>query len=395
MSVRQQRVIGVPLGIHNVTTSNPEENTQFRIGSTDPLILMDEVFNSSTRAVCVYGRVGNLMLEDGTFVEGPDDMIEDCLDDEFGDEEMYALAAVLPYNTSLLAVNINGVAVTDCSIVQMCRALKNTKVRLVDLTNTVIDDETGLALLELAQENIHLRTVVVDDTLIAETIMDDIDMACLNNEAMVPHLPEPVPIDPMRPRYCVRNYFGVCADGDDYCAWFHGAPPMPRRREEDSDLKQVTQQRKSLESVAALAAASQKQAGLVRLSKSDKASAEHPNTQQQQQAQQQSRPQARDEKQKQEISVVAGSVAAPVPVSSSSAQKKLAAVQEQFAKRKLERERREEEERREIQREKERRKKRKDEEAARELQQLIVKGAVAMAISGTVAWFILKKLGDR
>ena len=252
---RGQRVIGVPLGVHVTSSSNPEENTQYRIGG-DIFVLLDEVLNSTTRSICVYGRVGNIMLEDGTFVEGPDDMIEDVLDDAFDDEMMIALAQCLPFNSSLLAVNINGVAVTDAGVVAVCRALVNTNVRLIDLTNTVIDDETGVALLELAQANLYLRTVIVDETLIAENLMDEIDMACLNNEALVPSLPPPAAIDQNRMRFCVPNFFQLCPDGI-YCAWAHGSPPMPQRGADDAMLVEATQSTRSLASVAARAKAAQ------------------------------------------------------------------------------------------------------------------------------------------
>lgn len=359
MSARPQRVIGVPLGVHNVTGSTPEENTKYRVGG-DPLILLDEVFNSSTRAVCVYGRVGNILLEDGTYVEGPDDMIEDCLDDGFTDEEMTALATVLPYNTSLLAVNINGVCVTDTSIVQMCRALKNTRVRLIDLTNTVIDDETGVALLELAQENIHLRTIVVDDTLIAETIMDEIDMACLNNEAMIPILPDPAPINQNRERYCVYNFFGVCTEGDQYCPFIHGAPPIPHRKEEDSELKEVTQQKKSLESVAAIAAHAQKQGGLLT------SSAQLQLQQKQKQAQEREEARLKKEEEKR---------------------------QQQEEKERLQKLAEEEEEKKKLQKKLEKKKKREAEETEKR-NQMILKGVAVMSISGLVVWLLLKKLGE-
>lgn len=261
MSSRVPRVIGVPLGTHVTAASDPEENTRFRCGISELMTLLDEVYNSSTRSICVYGRIGSMILEDGTIVEGPDDEdpSTDTLDDAFTDEDMSALCTVLPYNTSLLAININGVTITDSGVVELCRAIKHSRIRLLDLTNTVLDDESGVALLELAQSNIHIRTIVVDDTLIADSIMDEIDMACLNNEALVPELPPLERIDPERVRYCVGAAFGMCGDGD-YCVFGVHEVPAPRRAaEEDAKLKEAAKNKRNLESVAAAASRAQRE----------------------------------------------------------------------------------------------------------------------------------------
>jgi hypothetical protein len=309
-TTRAKRVLGAPLASHDYPSS-PAENSQYRAGG-DIWVLLDEVFNSTTRSVLIYGDIQRVEedmraerggrgggrprrrrrfqyrdgtetsddssydeweeeaiegdgfhIENGEFVFHPIDIDEaeaeaaasGYIVDEngvwhrdpdapegaasaaagpsgptndyqlFGDAEMAALASVLQYNNSLLAITINGVGVGDRSVVALCRALATAKVRLLDLTTTFLDDESGIALLELAHRNPNLRTIVVDDTLISENLVDDIDLACLNNDASQPVMPPPVPIDAARTRYCVRHFFGFCTEGS-YCSWSHDVPAM-------------------------------------------------------------------------------------------------------------------------------------------------------------------------
>jgi hypothetical protein len=195
MPPREQRVLGAALGANSGTGSS-EENSKFRVGD-DLYILLDEVLNNSIRALLVY----------------------DDFSGRFTDMDACALASVLRYNTSLISVNLCGVDIGDHAVSLLCDALARSKVRVIDLSNTYLADEAGTALAALAYCNPSLRTLVLDDTLIPEELMDDIDLACQLNETKY-ELPPPLPIDPNRTRYCVQHCFGVCPNGE-FCPLTH------------------------------------------------------------------------------------------------------------------------------------------------------------------------------
>jgi hypothetical protein len=196
MTERAQRVLGAPLESTSVPTS-ADENTQYRVG-LDTYVLLDEVLNNSIRAIMIY----------------------DDFTARFNDADMSALAAVARYNTSLLAINMCGVCVGDASVSLLCDALVRGNVRQIDLSNTYLDDETGASLLALAHCNPRLRTVVVDDTLISEAMMDEIDLVCQFNESSAEELAPVEAIDKQRERYCVHHCFGCCPNGD-FCLFSH------------------------------------------------------------------------------------------------------------------------------------------------------------------------------
>jgi hypothetical protein len=211
MAHREQRVLGSALG-SMPTTSSPEENSRYRVGD-DLFILLDEVLNNSIRAILIYDEFSG----------------------RFADADAYALASVLRYNTSIISVNLCGVEIGDHAVSLLCDAMARSKVRVVDLSNTFLADEAGTALAALAHCNPNLRTVVVDETLISEELMDDIDLACQLNETKY-ELGPPLPIDPSRDRYCVQYCFGVCPNGD-FCPLVHRSIALIGREDDASEKK--------------------------------------------------------------------------------------------------------------------------------------------------------------
>jgi hypothetical protein len=195
MARREQRTLGATLDNSDITSS-PEENSKFKVGD-DLYVLLDEVLNNATRAILVYDEFSG----------------------RFTDMDACALASVLRYNTSLIAVNMCGVEIGDHSVSLLCDALARSKVRVLDLSNTFLAEEAGAALAALAHCNPNLRTVIVDDTLIPEEMMDEIDLACTNNDTLY-EVGAPSKIDPDRPRYCVQHCFGACPDGE-FCSLTH------------------------------------------------------------------------------------------------------------------------------------------------------------------------------
>lgn len=192
---REQRVLGAAIESSAVPTCSAD-NSEYRVGD-DIFLLLDEVLNNRTRALLVY----------------------DDFSGHFTDSDVVALASVMRYNTSLLSVNLCGVDVGDSAISLLCDAMVRTRIRIIDLSNTYLADEAGTALVALARCNPNLRTVVVDDTLVSEEIMDEIDLACMNNDTMY-ELPAPPPIDRDAERYCVHNCFGACPNGE-FCMLSH------------------------------------------------------------------------------------------------------------------------------------------------------------------------------
>jgi len=210
---RHRRVLGAAVDSASHSKPSADEavmNSRYVAGEDSIWILLDEVLNNDTRAVFVY----------------------DDFTGSFTDDDACALAAVLRYNTSLLSITLNGVDVGDSAVGHICDALVRSRVRLIDLSNTFLADEAGASLLALALCNRNLRTIIVDETLIDEEIMDEIDMACLNNEQW--EVQEPPPMKRTRasglgpPRLCVQNCFGACPNGQ-YCMLSHRTIQMTPR----------------------------------------------------------------------------------------------------------------------------------------------------------------------
>jgi hypothetical protein len=189
-----------------------DENSRYHVGM-DLWILLDEVVNNTIRAILIY----------------------DTFSGSFTDFEVQALSTVMKYNKSVIAINMNGVEIGDASISLLCDSLIHSNVQLMDFTNTPLDDDAGRSLLALCHLNHSIRTVVVDDTLISEDLLDDIDLACVYNEKTYPE-PEVYPIEPDRRRYCVQHLFGVCPNGvfcplsHEAIGSSHGESGDPRRR---------------------------------------------------------------------------------------------------------------------------------------------------------------------
>lgn len=195
MPTRQPRVLGAQREMPTPSAGSVSENSAFRVGD-DVTILLEEVLNNSIRAVLVY----------------------DDFSGAFTDVDLYSLSRVFRYNRSVISLCISGVDISDDAVSLLCEALMNSNVQYIDFTNTPLDDEAGSSLAALANCNKALRTVVVDDTLISEDIMDEIDLACQYNDSFP--LPKPIPIDDNRTRYCLENLFGACPYGD-MCLFSH------------------------------------------------------------------------------------------------------------------------------------------------------------------------------
>lgn len=200
MAEQKQRMLGAQRGAAAVIpSSGVDENTKFKVGD-DVSVLLDEVLNNKTRAVLIFDDFSGL----------------------FSDFELYQLSVVVKFNTSLVAITINGVDISDESVAMLCQALVPTNVQCIDFTNTPLSEEAGSSLAALARCNSNLRTVVVTDTLVSEEMMDEIDVACMDNETTGNELRVGV-ADPERPMYCVAHVFQACPNGE-YCLLSH-APP--------------------------------------------------------------------------------------------------------------------------------------------------------------------------
>ena len=190
-----QRELSETLGRNKVLF---DENSKYHVGM-DLTILLDEVLNNMIRSLMIY----------------------DTFSGNFTDYELQCLCTVIKYNKSLIAINMNGVDIGDGAVGILCDNLISSNVQYMDFTNTPLDDDAGRSLLALVHNNHSLRTIIVDDTLISEEIMDDIDLACVFNEKTY-DLPEVYRIDPARRRYCVQHLFGTCPNGI-ICPWSHDA----------------------------------------------------------------------------------------------------------------------------------------------------------------------------
>lgn len=196
----KRRILGVQREtVAEVLPSGTDENSQFQVGD-ELTTLLDEVLNNKTRSILIF----------------------DDFSGRFTDFDLVQLATVIKFNTSLVAITISGVDIGDEAVGLLCQSLVRTNVQYIDFTNTPLDEEAGGSLAALAHCNQNLRTVIVTDTLISEEMMDEIDVACMNNEAEH-DAPPVVPIDPKRTMYCVAHVFQACPNGD-YCLMSH-APP--------------------------------------------------------------------------------------------------------------------------------------------------------------------------
>ncbi|KAG8340404.1 hypothetical protein TRVL_08767 [Trypanosoma vivax] len=193
-------------------------NSQYtRAGEGDVQILLAEILNNSTRSVMVFGD----------------------LNTSFGDVEVYSMSVVMQYNMSLEAVTISGVNVSDEAISMLCEAMAKSRVNFIDFSNNPLEDEAGRSLAALAHVNPYLRTVILDDTLIAEEVLDEIDVSCQFNqsnfEANGGRVEPSNPAEEARIRhriqniirskqkqiwYCVPHVLGMCPDGS-LCLFSH------------------------------------------------------------------------------------------------------------------------------------------------------------------------------
>ena len=196
MSERKQRVLGVQREAPVTSTKFGNENSRYKVGD-DISILLDEVLNNSVRSILIFDQFSG----------------------QFSDMEVYSLSVVFKYNFSVLALTISGCDIGDEAVSMLCEALVHTNVQYIDFTSTPLDDEAGRSLAGLAHCNQNLRTVVIDDTLISEELMDEVDVCCQFNESNNPN-PQVTPIDPNRTRYCVAHFCGGCPNGD-YCLLSH------------------------------------------------------------------------------------------------------------------------------------------------------------------------------
>lgn len=200
MSDGRQRTLGVQRAAGDVLPpSDVNENTKYKAGD-DIGILLDEVLNNKTRAILVFDEFSG----------------------RFTDFDLYQLSVVMRFNTSLVAITVSGVDIGDETVAMLCQSLIPTNVQYIDFTNTPLDEEAGSSLAALARCNTNLRTVVVTDTLITEDLMDEIDVACMDNE-IANDAPRVGSIDPDRTLYCYANVLQCCPNGE-YCLFSHAAP---------------------------------------------------------------------------------------------------------------------------------------------------------------------------
>ncbi|SCU66172.1 zinc finger CCCH domain-containing protein 6, putative [Trypanosoma equiperdum] len=196
-----------------------------RAGVDDLHILASEILNNNTRAVMVFGEFGS----------------------SFGDVEMYLISVVVQYNMSLEAITINAVNVSDDAVSMLCEALTKSRVSFIDFSSTPLESEAGHSLAALAHVNPYVRTIILDDTLVAEEVLDEIDVACQFNQsnfeanggvvdpggtaevARIRHrIRNIIRAKHKKIIYCVPHVLGTCPDGD-MCMFSHtpmtsGAP---------------------------------------------------------------------------------------------------------------------------------------------------------------------------
>lgn len=126
----------------------------------------------------------------------------------------------------------------------LCETLLYSRVNYLDLSNTPLGDEAGTTLAALAHINPYLRTVIVDDTLIADDVLDEIDVACQFNQSNYEgnggstdeSLIDNIKLTNLKQRlrqaicalskhthFCVAFLFGCCPNGD-LCLYSHALP---------------------------------------------------------------------------------------------------------------------------------------------------------------------------
>ncbi|CCW71152.1 unnamed protein product [Phytomonas sp. Hart1] len=181
--------------------------------------LADEVLNNSIRSLLVYADFSSF----------------------FGDAEILSLSMALQYNLSIEAITLNGIDVSDDAISAMCEALLLSRVSYINLSNTPLLDEAGSSIAALAHINPYLRTVIVEDTLISDDVLDEIDVACQFNqsnleanhgmidESLIPsadlgrlkqRLKQIIRAHQNRAHFCVAHLFGCCPNGE-LCFYSH------------------------------------------------------------------------------------------------------------------------------------------------------------------------------
>lgn len=130
-------------------------------GKDDFHVLIDEVLNNSIRSVLVFDEQSS------------------C----FGDAEIASLATALQHNLSVEALTLNGINVSDESIGILSESIVHSRISFLDLSNSPLEDDAGMSIAALAHINPYLRTVVLDDTLISDDVLDEIDVACQFNQS--------------------------------------------------------------------------------------------------------------------------------------------------------------------------------------------------------------------
>lgn len=189
------------------------------VGEDEFHILAEETLNNSIRSILVY----------------------DDFSGYFGDAEVFSLSMAFQYNLSVEALTLSGINVSDESISALCDALIRSRVNYLDLSNTPLEDEAGRSIAALAHLNPYLRTVIVDDTLIAEEVLDEIDVACQFNQsnyescdnemdeavflpahlARLKHrLQQTIRAKKRQVYFCAAHLYGCCPN-DDLCFYSH------------------------------------------------------------------------------------------------------------------------------------------------------------------------------
>lgn len=189
------------------------------VGQDEFHVLAEETLNNAIRSILVY----------------------DDFSGYFGDAEVYSLSMAFQYNLSVEALTLSGIDISDEAICSLCEALVRSRVNYMDLSNTPLEDEAGQSIAALAHVNPYLRTVIVDDTLIADDVLDEIDVACQFNQSnyegngdavdgallwpadlgrLKQRLQQGVRAKQKRVHYCVAHLFGCCPNGE-MCLYAH------------------------------------------------------------------------------------------------------------------------------------------------------------------------------
>lgn len=188
-----------------------------RVGVDEIHILTSEILNNSIRSVLLFGDFSSA----------------------FSDLEVYSISVAMQYNLSVEAFTMNAVNVSDEAVSMLCEALLKSRISFIDFSNTPLEDEAGRSLAALAHANPYLRTVILDDTLIAEEVLDEIDVACQFNQSNFEgnggevevrseaemarlryRLQHIIRVRHSKTYYCVAHLFGMCPNGD-LCLYSH------------------------------------------------------------------------------------------------------------------------------------------------------------------------------